>query len=92
MTVLLDKHNLFSTFNVNDFNELESSFNNISPSMAEYYLSDLAESSTEPLHLNRSNIQNTLKLDSYSLYLDYSDNIYLEFIQNAQEFETATLW
>ena len=92
MTILLDKTNLFSTFSVNAFEELESSFNTISPSMAEYYLSDLAALSTEQLHLNKSSIQKSLNLDSYSLYLDYSDNIYLEFMQNTEELETSSLW
>jgi hypothetical protein len=92
MTILLDKHNLYSTFNVDSFDELEISINNISPSMAEYYLNDLSSINTNSLHLNKTNIEKSLNLDSYSLYLDYSDNIYLEILNTQNEYESNTLW
>lgn len=93
MTVLIDKNNLYSTFSVTDFDELESSIGQLSPSMTEYYLSDIASLNNDNSHLNRSNIQKSLYLDNYYLYLDYSENIFLEINQNTtEEFETATLW
>ena len=91
MTILLNKSNLYNTFDVSSFEELETSFVNISPSMTEYYLSDLASVSSEELYLNKSNIQKSLTIDSYSLYLDYSDDIYLEITQN-QDSDAQALW
>ena len=92
MTILLDKYNLFSTFNVENFDQLESSFDTISPSMAEYYLSDLASITTLDNYLNKSNIQKSLFIDSYSLYLDYNDDIYLEIIKKDNIEDTLSLW
>ena len=92
MIILLDKQNVYSTFSVKNFSQLELSINNISPSMVEYYLSDLCSSQDEEIHLNKSNIEKSLYLDTYSLYLDYSDNIYLEITQTQDELESDTLW
>lgn len=92
MTIPLDKLNLYSTFNVSSFEGLEASINTISPSMVEYYLSDLASITSDALHLNKSNIEKTLHLDTYLIYLDYSGNIYLEITQSDDEYETNTLW
>ena len=94
MIVLLDKFNLYATFNIKSFDELENSVENISPSMTEYYLSDLASLVSGNTYLNKSNIEKSLFLDKYSLYLDYNDDIYLEVVQdeNKDEYETASLW
>lgn len=92
MTILLDKLNLYSTFNVTTFNDLESSLDNIPPSMVEYYLDNLTKIDNDSLHLNKSNIEKTLCIDNYSLYKDYGDNIYLEVVKNSCEYESNSLW
>jgi len=60
--------------------------------MVEYYLSDLASATINNSYLNRSNIQKSLFLDSYILYLDYSNNVYLEIKQSEDELEANSLW
>jgi len=94
MTILVDKHNLYNTFKVECFNELESSINNTSPSMTEYYLDDLANSSDESmLHLNKTNVEQSILLDNYYIYLDYSQNVFLEINKDMDdELETGSLW
>lgn len=93
MTVQLDKHLLFSTFGVDSFNELESYTQSMAPSMVEYYLNDLATTAEEQnSYINRSNIQQTINFDDYSLYMDYGDLIYLEVSQNGSNDETGSLW
>lgn len=64
----------------------------MAPSMVEYYLSDLSLSSDNNTYINRSNIQQTISLDEYSLYLDYSEDIYMEFIKKEDQYETDSLW
>ena len=93
MIIQLEKESLFSTFNVEDFYGLDSCTQIMAPSMVEYYLSDLASSSdfTES-YINKSNIQQTIFLEEYSLYLDYNDDIYLEFTQKDDDYETQSLW
>ena len=64
----------------------------MAPSMVEYYLSDLSEYS-EDIYLNKKDIENTLSLGDYNLYIDYNDNIYLELDNNQiSVYETASFW
>ncbi len=93
MIIQLEKSLLFSTFNVDNFSNLEQSTQLMAPSMVEYYLSDLASSSdfTES-YINKTNIQQTIFLEDYSLYIDYNNDVYLEFTQKDDEYETQSLW
>ena len=92
MTLLLNKDILFSTFNTSSFDKLEVSFSTIAPSMVEYYLDNLSQTSATNLYINRSNIQNTIYVDKYCLHCDYNDDIYLEFQESDDEYETLSLW
>lgn len=92
MIIQLDANSLFSTFEVSSFQKLEEGIQSIAPSMVEYHLQDLSSSDTESVYINKSNIQQTIYLDQYSLYLDYEDSIFLEFIEKEDEYETESLW
>lgn len=84
---------VYSTFNVERFEQIELATQTMAPSMIEYYLSDLASSSEEESsYINKSEIQNTVYLDEYMLYTDYSNNIYLEFTEKNDDYETESLW
>lgn len=92
MTILLNKNSLYNTFGVEDFNSLEDAVNNMAPSMVEYYLTDLSQYS-EDAYLNKSQIENSVYIGDYSLYKDYSDNIYLELDTNTiNQNDTASFW
>lgn len=92
MTILLNKNSLYNTFGIEDFNCLEDAVNNMAPSMVEYYLSDLSQYS-EDTYLNKSQIESSVYIGDYSLYKDYSDNIYLELDNtNTNQYETASFW
>ena len=93
MTILLDKNLLYTTFNISSFYELESSIQNIAPSMVEYYLHKLSqELLSNVTYINRSNIQNTIYIDTYTLHYDYNDDIYIEFQEKEDDYETQSLW
>lgn len=92
MIILLEKDLVYSTFNVDSFEQIESNIEQMAPSMVEYYLSDLASDFTEQTSVSRSNIQNTISIDEYSLYIDYSENIYLEFLEKEDSYSTESLW
>ncbi len=91
MILLLNKFSLFQVFGVNNFDSLDDAINNMAPSMVEYYLSDLS-SDNQNIYLNKRNIQNSLNVGDYSIYLDYEDEIYLEISDDKEEFETTSLW
>lgn len=92
MITLLNKLSLYNTFGVDNFNSIEGAINNMAPSMVEYYLSDLSEDS-EDIYLNKREIENSLFIGDYSLYIDYNDNIYLELDNNqTTNYETASFW
>lgn len=92
MIVILDKNLVYSTFDVEMFDQIDVSIQTMAPSMIDYYLCDLASNSKESSYINKSDIQNTIYLNEYMLYLDYSDNIYLEFTKKNDEYETESLW
>jgi len=92
MILLLNKISLFSTFGVDSFDSLDASINTMAPSMVEYYLSDLS-SGNDDTYLNKRNIQDSINIGEYSIYLDYDDEIYLEIEDNQEDdYETASLW
>ncbi|WP_121626173.1 hypothetical protein [Poseidonibacter antarcticus] len=92
MITLVNKISLYNTFGVDNFNSIEEAINTMAPSMVEYYLSDLSEYS-EDIYLNKKDIENTLSLGDYNLYIDYNDNIYLELDNNQTSvYETASFW
>ncbi len=92
MVAQLNKELLFSTFNVEDFKTLEEILNNMSPSIVEYYLSDLGSDCGET-YFNKRDIQNYIDIGEYSIYMDYSENIFLEILNNSEDdYETSSLW
>lgn len=97
MITLLNKDSLFTTFGVEDFNSLGNSINNMAPSMVEYYLSDLCDYSNindceNGFYLNRRNIENSITIGEYSIYIDYNEDIFLEIDTTEEEYETGSLW
>lgn len=92
MITLLNKTSLYNTFGVNDFNSIEGAIDNMAPSMVEYHLSDLSQY-CEDIYLNKRDIEKSVSIGDYSLYIDYNDNIYLELDNNENiDYETASLW
>jgi hypothetical protein len=91
MILLLNKISLYSTFGVDDFDSLDEAINKMAPSMVEYYLSDLSNG-VENIYLNKRNIQNSLNIGDFSIYLDYEDEIYLEIDDEIEDLETSSLW
>lgn len=92
MIIKLDTNLVYSTFSVETFEQVELVSQTMAPSMIEYYLSDLASNNEESSYINKTEIQNTIYLDEYMLYSDYSDNIYLEFVEKSDGYETKSLW
>jgi len=92
LIIELDANLLFQTFKVSCFEQLEQEAQIIAPSMVEYYLDDLSSAVNESTYINKSNIQKTIYLDQYSVYLDYGDTIYLEIKEKENDYETESLW
>jgi len=93
MVLHLNSNSLYSTFGVDSFLTLDDAINNMAPSMVEYYLSDLSDGNDDA-YLNKRNIQNSINIGEYSIYLDYDDEVYLEIedTKNEDEYETGSLW
>ena len=92
MIALIDKVSLYNTFNINDFLSLEGAIDDMAPSTVEYHLSDLSEN-CEDTYLNKREIEHSVFIGDYSLYLDYNQNIYVEIdtdVLNNQQ--TGSFW
>jgi hypothetical protein len=93
VTYSLDSNNLLSTFNISSLEEIDSAIESIAPSICEYHFDNLITYYGDTNgFLNRSQIQKTIHLGDYSLYLDYSENIFIEKRENLDEYATESLW
>lgn len=90
--IYLDNNNkILTLFNSKEFCELNNVFNCLAPSMCEYHFRELIRELSNNVILNKTNIQDKIDIYDYTLYLDYNNDIYLEYISN-NEYETESLW
>ncbi len=89
MITQVNKDSLFNIFGVKNFELLHSVIDNMAPSLVEYYLSSLT--SDDELYFNKRDIEESISIGDYSLYIDYSKNIYLELNSTTEEI-TQSFW
>ncbi|AXX89785.1 hypothetical protein CKA55_11095 [Arcobacter suis] len=89
MITQVNKDSLFNIFGVKNFELLHSAIDNMAPSLVEYYLSSLT--SDDELYFNKRDIEESIFIGDYSLYIDYSKNIYLELNSTTEEI-TQSFW
>jgi hypothetical protein len=91
--VYLDSNKeLFTLLNISSFDKIQGAINNIAPSLLEYHLEQLIQNIQSNIILNRHNIQDTINLDIYTIYIDYSDNLYIEVQIIEDDYITESLW
>jgi hypothetical protein len=86
-----DEKTIYKVFDINEFKQLDLALHNMAPSLCEYYLDDLITNLSPYETFNRSNIQDCVYMDVYTIYLDYNDKIFIEFKKN-DDYETNSLW
>lgn len=77
-------------FGVNDFKLLESALDTMAPSLVEYYLSSFIND--DELYFNKRDIEESISIGDYNLYIDYSKNIYLEINEDTTDENTQSFW
>ena len=82
---------MYNIFGVQDFDLLEGAIDNMAPSLVEYYLSSFCDS-TDELYFNKRDVEESISIGDYNLYIDYSKNIYLELISTSSDDFTQALW
>ena len=90
MITLVNKDSLYNIFGVQDFDLLEGAIDNMAPSLVEYYLSSFCNSDDE-MYFNKRDVEESISIGDYNLYIDYSKNIYLEVLLMNDD-HTQTLW
>ena len=91
MITQINKDSLYHMFGVGNFDLLEGAIENMAPSLVEYYLSSLT--SDDELYFNKRDIEESISIGDYNLYIDYSKNIYLEINSTDQEtIITQSFW
>jgi hypothetical protein len=91
MITLVNTDSLYNIFGVQDFDFLEGAIDNMAPSLVEYYLSSFCDSNDE-LYFNKRDVEESISIGDYTLYIDYSKNIYLELLSTRNDDFTQTLW
>ncbi|MDD4329113.1 MAG: hypothetical protein PHD79_04100 [Aliarcobacter sp.] len=89
MITQVDKDSLFNTFGVKNFELLHSAIDNMAPSLVEYYLSSFTND--DELYFNKRDIEESISIGDYNLYIDYTKNIYLELNSTTEEI-TQSFW
>ena len=92
MIYLDNNKELFTLLNIISFDNIQGAINNIAPSLLEYHLEQLIGNIENNIIFNKHNVQDTINLDKYTLYIDYSDNLYIEVQIIEDEYATASLW
>lgn len=86
MISYIEKEDIFSTFNVDSFTSLQSTMELMAPSLLEYHLDTLLSVyGDDSIFLNRSNIEQSINTDKYSIYLDYEDKYFFEKLESDDE-------
>jgi hypothetical protein len=62
----------------------------MAPSLVEYYLSGFINDDNS--YFNKRDIENSISIGNYNLYLDYSKNIYIELIEDMIDDNTQSFW
>lgn len=91
MIALINKDSLYNIFGVKTFQSLEGAIDSMAPSLVEYHLSNLV-SYADDTYLNKRDVEEKVSIGDYNLYIDYSENIYLEVLESNFEDMTQTLW
>ncbi len=91
MIALINKDSLYNIFGVKTFQSLEGAIDSMAPSLVEYHLSNLVNYSDDT-YLNKRDVEEKVSIGDYNLYIDYSENIYLEVLESNFEDMTQTLW
>jgi hypothetical protein len=89
MITQVNKNSLFNMFGVKDFNLLEGAIDSMAPSLVEYYLSSLTDD--DDTYFNKRDIEESISIGDYNLYIDYSKNIYLELTSSFED-TTQSFW
>ena len=89
MITQVDKDSLFNIFGVKNFELLHSAIDNMAPSLDEYYLSSFTND--DELYFNKRDIEESISIGDYNLYIDYTKNIYLELNSTTEEI-TQSFW
>ncbi len=90
MITQINTDSLYNLFRVVDFNLLESAIDSMAPSLVEYHLSGLM--GDDDLYFNKRDIEESISVGNYNLYIDYSKNIYLEELSKLIDYNTQSFW
>jgi len=91
--IYLDSYKeLYTLFNISSFDKIHDAISSIAPSLLEYHLEQLLSNIETNAILNKHNIQDSINLDTYTLYMDYSDNLYIEQDLAEDDYSAASLW
>ena len=87
----INPDSLYNLFRIENFGLLENTIDNMSPSLAEYYLSSLIDEN-EDTYFNKKDIETSISIGNYNLYIDYNNNVYLEELNKMIDENTQSFW
>ena len=87
----INPDSLYNLFRIENFELLENTIDNMSPSLAEYYLESLINRN-EDIYFNKKDIETSISIGNYNIYIDYNKNIYIEELTKMIDETTQSFW
>lgn len=87
----INPDSLYNLFRIENFEFLENTIDNMSPSLAEYYLESLINRN-EDIYFNKRDIETSISIGNYNLYIDYNKKIYIEELNKIIDEITQSFW
>lgn len=86
MTVRIETWAILAPFSARNFQELLENISKTPPSIVEYYLNDLLNSSQNVDFINKRNVRETIYIEDFQIYFCYDDEFYLYREKSFDEF------
>jgi len=74
-----------STFNIDIPKEIDKVIDLLPPSLLEYHLDTLFSFGDESYTFNRSNIEQSIDVDTFKIFFDYEEECYMEKLNSYDE-------
>lgn len=83
----IETNEMLRALGISEINHVEDCIDNFSPSLLEYSIKELIKYSSEE-YFNKSQIEKTFKIGDIEIFLDYSNNCFIEDNTTSEEYPT----
>lgn len=83
----IEANDILRSLGISEIDNIENCIDNFSPSLLEYNIKELIKYSSEE-YFNKSQIEKTFKIGDIEIFLDYSNNCFIEDNTISEDYPT----